>query len=279
MKSRRLRYSRRLPLSRFFVRRGRVVDASRRSRTRAAQRLPCLGSSGPPSLRVIRGSAAEARRRRKFVSSPDVRRGVRAAAVSPVADHAERRPPTPAAPGEGADGFFGGTARLFRPGNDSVFRIDSSGLSDHLAPNRNPGAMDRFGIAGNERMPPEQVFSFGDQPIGAGRGQPSAASREFRSYPDAVGHAIAAVAIIAASATALVEQPAGDVGVRDLACMDVFQLEQATPRAPVAQRFPFVAVHLLKPFPVPEGGGQPRTCSLSFSATRSGAVACVKCVR
>ena len=90
-----------------------------------------------------------------------------------------------------------------------------------------------------------------------------------RRQLDAVRHPARAVRVVAALAGAEVEQPAGDVGERQLVGVVVAQLVQAAAAAAVAERFPLGAGHLLERLGLPEwrwrihGGGRLPGCPLS----------------
>jgi hypothetical protein len=62
-----------------------------------------------------------------------------------------------------------------------------------------------------------------------------------------------AIVVILATAGADIEQFAGNLGVEQLARILVFQLDQAALGAAVAERFPLVSRHLVKPLGTPKG--------------------------
>ena len=94
--------------------------------------------------------------------------------------------------------------------------------------------MHGIGVPGNERMPPVEVTTLGDEPVGAGRRQPRQLPHVGGSEPDAIRHFGLPTGIVRAAARRLVEQPAGDVRPRDLARILILELVQAA--APAAVR-------------------------------------------
>ena len=117
----------------------------------------------------------------------------------------------------------------------------SSGKSVSLTVLRadgNPRIMHARRVAGDERVPPIEVAPLLHEPVGAGRRQPGEAAHALRRELHAIRHEAAAVLVVLAAAALPVEQLAGDVGPGDLAGVDVFQLVQTAPPAPIAERFP-----------------------------------------
>ena len=83
--------------------------------------------------------------------------------------------------------------------------------------------MNRFRIAGNQRMPPVKFAPFGDQPIRAGRWHPFDLIDILGCQHHAIGDEALAFRIIGAGAGADIKQPAGDIGEINLAGVFVFQ--------------------------------------------------------
>lgn len=112
--------------------------------------------------------------------------------------------------------------------------------------------MDRFGIPGNQRVPPVEVAPLVDEPVGAGGRQPADLRHGVGRQTDAIVHGLLPVLIVLAPAAVPVEQRAGDIGPGDFAGIPILELVQAAPAAAVAQAFPFVAAHLGKRLGFPE---------------------------
>ena len=161
-----------------------------------------------------------------------------------------------------------GPRRAARPIDDVVFERAGAALADRAAAHRNAGLMDRIRVAGHQRMPPGEVLALGDPAIGAGGRQPVDLPHFRRRQADAVGHAAAAVGVVAAPAGVQVEQAAGDVGEGQRAGVVVPQLVQAAAAAAVAEGFPLGARHLLEPLGLPERGGGGHLCRLPRVAFR-----------
>ena len=96
-----------------------------------------------------------------------------------------------------------------------AFEIAGLAFGDGAAANGDTGLMDRLGIARNQRMPPVEVLALVDQTVGAGRRQPFQAGQIGGSKFDAIGHQERALDIIGAQAGAHIQEPAGNVGIRD----------------------------------------------------------------
>jgi len=107
----------------------------------------------------------------------------------------------------------------------------------------NAGGVHGLGRARHERVPPSEPAPFGEAAIGAGVRQPAIIGGALRRELEAIAHALHAVGIVGAAAGVAIEQPAGDVGVKDFSIVYVFELQQTATRAAVAQRFPLRASH------------------------------------
>ena len=119
---------------------------------------------------------------------------------------------------------YGGAAappfrQLQRPADDVVLKV----LVGHVhlrradaAAHRDAGGVNRFGIAGDQRMPPVEVLALGEEHIGAGRRQPVDGFEGFRRQAHAIVDLFEPVRIVAAAAGFAVQQPAADVGVEGL---------------------------------------------------------------
>src|SRR5690606_16600162 len=126
-----------------------------------------------------------------------------------------------------------------RPINTVIFHIPGAAHGDARR-------MHRFGIARNERMPPEQGFALIDPAIGAAARHPAKVRDNVRRQRDAIGHKARAFLIAGALACAEIEQPAGDIGIGKLKRVFIFQLEKAAFAAAVAERLPLFARHIVK---------------------------------
>jgi len=136
-----------------------------------------------------------------------------------------------------------------RPLHDVILEVGVSDLgfsSLHPPAHGNAGFMHRIRIAGNQRMPPIEITALGDQLVTATGRQPVQGSHVLRREPDTVWNLVGPVRIILAGAQPGIQQSAGNMGEIDLAGILVLELLEATPRAAVAQAFPFGVGHLLQ---------------------------------
>src|SRR6185312_4658519 len=105
--------------------------------------------------------------------------------------------------------------------------------------------------ARDERMPVEQVFALGDEPVGARHREPGEFANRGRRQSHAVGNPGVAALVIEAAAGLAVEQPAADVGEMNLAIL-VLELDEAAAAAAIAQALPFGEAHLVERLGPPE---------------------------
>src|SRR5690554_2993246 len=143
------------------------------------------------------------------------------------------------------------------PKNDVIFPI----LIRHAAFGQHPPGLGDAGlvhglrISADQVVPRRQIFPFGHQAVGAGRGKPGELRGAGRGQLHAVGHMLAPVGIVTAAAGLEVQQLAGDARVVDsVGVILVLELLQAAQTAAVAQGLPLLAVHLFQGLALPEGG-------------------------
>ena len=130
---------------------------------------------------------------------------------------------------------------LARPVHDVMLQHGGPPLVHSPAADRDAGLVHSRRVAGDERVPPEQVPPLCHEPVGAARRQPVDLGQRRGRERNAVRHLVAAPFVIAAAAGLQVEEAAGDVGEGKLVGVLVAQLVQAAPAAAVTQRFPLVA--------------------------------------
>src|SRR5438552_9264949 len=97
-------------------------------------------------------------------------------------------------------------------------------LGFHPAADRNPSLVHGLGASRHKSVPPIEIVALGDEPVGAGLGQPGDGPHVLRRQPDAVRHARQAVGIVRAAAFIGVEQPAADTRPINLARILVLEL-------------------------------------------------------
>src|SRR5262245_16328329 len=114
--------------------------------------------------------------------------------------------------------------------------------------------MDRFRIAGDQRMPPCEVLAFSHQAVGAGWRQPPEPPDIARREPHAIPYLGMAMGIVAAAARCAVEQLATYVGEQCIISVLINKFVQATAAATVAQTLPLQARHLGHALAAPERG-------------------------
>src|SRR5690554_5413670 len=143
------------------------------------------------------------------------------------------------------------------PKDDVIFPI----LIRHAAFRQHPPGLGDAGlvhglrISADQVVPRRQIFPFGHQAVGAGRGKPGELRGAGRGQLHAVGHMLAPVGIVTAAAGLEVQQLAGDARVVDgVGVVLVLELLQAAQTAAVAQGLPLLAVHLFQGLALPEGG-------------------------
>ena len=128
-------------------------------------------------------------------------------------------------------------------------------LGEHPPGLGNARVMHPLGVARDQVMPRRQILALRHQSVGAGGRQPGERLGGGRGQLHAVRHMLAAVGIIAAPAGIQVQQLAGHPRVVDRRrVILVLQLLQATQAAAVAQRLPFLLVHLFQGLALPECG-------------------------
>ena len=149
-----------------------------------------------------------------------------------------------------------------------VFERSCLVLADDAPRHGNARTDHRVAIAADEIVPVRQRAAFGAQAIGAGPGQPADIVDDAQRQPQAIRDEGLAVLVIHAACGLRVEQPAGDIGVLDLAGVFIFDLVQAAASATVAQGFPFRRIEIGQR-PLPETVPQ-RTHFSSSAATASG---------
>jgi len=107
-------------------------------------------------------------------------------------------------------------------------------------------SLDAVGVTRHQGMPSGQGFSFRQQAIRTRGRHPAQFGNVFWGECDAIGHEAFAFKIVRAATCFHVQQAAGDIGVADLARVDVFKFFQTTATAAVAQRFPLSQRHVLQ---------------------------------
>ncbi len=107
-------------------------------------------------------------------------------------------------------------------------------------------------VAGDQRMPPGQVFAVRHQPVSAAGREPFECGGCFGGEAHAVGYLFMPGFVRAAAAGADIEQFAGDARIDDFAGVLVFEFQKAAARAAVAERLPFLMGHLLEAFSFPK---------------------------
>src|SRR5690606_16214391 len=124
------------------------------------------------------------------------------------------------------------------PTDDVIFPI----LIRHAAFGQHPPGLGDAGlvhglrISADQVVPRRQIFPFGHQAVGAGRGKPGELRGAGRGQLHAVGHMLAPVGIVTAAAGLEVQQLAGDARVVDsVGVILVLELLQAAQTAAVAQ--------------------------------------------
>src|ERR1700730_18197184 len=143
-----------------------------------------------------------------------------------------------------------------RPAPDTVLqpiiRHFVLGRADPPA-DRDAGEMDRFRVAGNERMPPKESLAFRQPAVGTARWQPDDPGDISRGQPDTILHPAGPMGIIAAAASFAIEQPAahiGEIGSRGI--LLILKLDQAAAAAPVTEAFPLGITHFPQGLTAPE---------------------------
>ncbi len=133
----------------------------------------------------------------------------------------------------------------------------SSGTSSSLAKTRlrtaTPASITPSRVARDQGCHHGQIAPLRDEAIGAGRRQPGQRAHVMRRQRHAIGHDGGAVRVVLAAAGAGIEQAATDIRGEDRAGILVLQLDEAAAAAPVAERFPLLAVHRLERRGAPEG--------------------------
>jgi hypothetical protein len=114
------------------------------------------------------------------------------------------------------------------------------------------GLVHAVGRTRNERMPVVQIPSLGDQPIGAGDGEPAQRANRGWGQFDAIGNPPVTLPIIEAPARLGVKQLATDVSEMDLADVFILELDEAAAAAAVAQALPLAGAHLLERLDAPK---------------------------
>ena len=125
-------------------------------------------------------------------------------------------------------------------------------LTHSLAAHRHARLMHRVGAAGDQIVPPVEVRTLVDQPVGAGRRQPGDLAHHLGRQPDAVRHNLLPVFVIRAAAALAIKQRTADIGPDDFAGIPVLELVEAAPPAAVAKAFPLAARHLVEGLLLPE---------------------------
>lgn len=117
---------------------------------------------------------------------------------------------------------------------------------------RHAGPVNRFGIAGDQRMPLGQVPALGDPPVGAGAGQPTQFCNVVRFQLEAIGHEDMAQLVVGTTAGTGIQQKTCHPGIIDFSGGWVLKFLQAAAAAIVTKGFPLVVAQLLKCFSYPK---------------------------
>lgn len=110
----------------------------------------------------------------------------------------------------------------------------------------------RLWVAANQGVPVRQGFIFGQQPVGAGTGQPVWIFQFCQGDGDTVRDPLRAVGIIGTAPRLDIKKPAVDIGKIDLPGIRVFQPVQTALGTAVAQGFPLAAIECVEWFLQPK---------------------------
>lgn len=106
--------------------------------------------------------------------------------------------------------------------------------------------------AGHQGVPPVQVLPLGEPAVSAGFGKPRNLADILRGQAAAIGDKPLAVLVTGAAAGIEIQEPAGHVGVQNLAGVLVLKLVETALAAAVTERFPLRAGHFVERLALPE---------------------------
>ncbi len=124
-----------------------------------------------------------------------------------------------------------------------------SGPSTH----RDSGLMHRFSPAGNQRMPPVQIFALVDETIGACRRKPGIVREIIGAHDHAVVDLLVTILVIRTATRADIQKAACQACMIQFFRICILEFQQATLAATVAKRFPFPGIQLIQAFRAPKG--------------------------
>ena len=108
-------------------------------------------------------------------------------------------------------------------------------------------------VTADQRMPVGKLPALMQYPIGTGLRHPGKRIQIVRAQRDAVRHEPLSLRIVGAACRSAMQKLAGDVGVVNLAAVDILDLKDTAFAAPVAKRFPFIHAHFAERLVFPEG--------------------------
>mgnify|MGYP006967597718 CR=1 FL=1 len=127
------------------------------------------------------------------------------------------------------------TDQISNPTDDMIFEILDLRFLDRITADGNTGIFHGLGRARDQRMPVRQGIAIGQQAIGTGAGKPVVFGEIVLFEIDALGYQATALAVTTTTTAVEVDQIADRTGKDDFAAVLVFQFDQTTLAAIVAE--------------------------------------------